>query len=252
MFTGRRREALQARWQPLVRKYWKTVAWIGLGVLLPLVLVANVTEEVFRDGGFVWDQAILDFYRENRTPALTAFAQALGVIGGVTVLPIITLALALALAWKRLPGKAWYLALSVAGGTLLNVLAKIAFQRPRPDGLGAVLVEPGFSFPSGHTMANSAFAVALILIFWPTRARWAVLGLAGAWMLLIAASRNYLGVHYPTDVLVGMLASTAWAAGLYRAMRRVWVRPREAARQAKREQAQEDAGNGDGDRLKVP
>ena len=112
--------------------------------------------------------------------------------------------------------------LAVAGATLLNVTAKVIFQRPRPDELGAVLVEKGFSFPSGHTMANAAFGIALAYIFWRSpRTRWVSL-VALAWAVAVGLSRNYLGVHYPTDVLVGFLTSLAWVTGLWFLMRKRW------------------------------
>lgn len=211
-----------------VRAHWRSLLLLLLGVLLPLVLIAELTEDLLRDGGFAWDAAILEWYRAHRTPTLTGIAVALGVIGGVKVLPFIALGTALLLA--RAGGRihAWYLAFALSGAALLNVLAKVIFQRPRPDELGAVLAESGFSFPSGHAMSNAAFGIALGLIFWRSRARWPVFILGVCWGVLLAASRNYLGVHYPTDVIVGFLSATAWVYGLYLLMGRRWPALRNA------------------------
>ncbi|CAM3156302.1 Undecaprenyl-diphosphatase [Deinococcus saxicola] len=205
-----------------VKGHWRGLLLLLLGVLLPLVLTAELTEDIFRDGGFTWDTVILEWYRAHRTPSLTSAALALGVIGGVRVLPFVALAIALLLARAGARVHAWYLALALSGAALLNLLAKLIFQRPRPDELGAVLVESGFSFPSGHAMSNAAFGIALGLIFWRSRLGWPVAVLGVLWGMLVAASRNYLGVHYPTDVIVGFLASTAWAYGLYLLMARRW------------------------------
>lgn len=204
------------------RSHWRSLLLLLLGVLLPLVLVAELTEDLFQDGGFAWDAAILEWYRAHRTPALTTGAVTLGVIGGIRVLPIVALAIALLLARAGGRVHAWYLFFALSGAALLNVLAKVIFQRPRPDELGAVLIEAGFSFPSGHAMSNAAFGIALGLIFWRSRAGWPVSVLGVAWGVLLAASRNYLGVHYPTDVIVGFLSAAAWAYGLYLLMGRRW------------------------------
>lgn len=217
MFPDRLHEAVA-----FLRTHWRGLLLLLLGVLLPLVLIAELTEDIFRDGGFAWDTAVLEWYRAHRTPTLTSLALALGVIGGVRVLPFIALVIALLLA--RAGGRihAWYLAFALSGAALLNVLAKLIFQRPRPDELGAVLIESGFSFPSGHAMSNAAFGIALGLIFWRSRAGWPVAVLGVFWGVLLAASRNYLGVHYPTDVIVGFLSAAAWAYGLYLLMARRW------------------------------
>lgn len=207
---------------PFLTQHWRPILLLLLGVLVPLALVAHFAEEVFRDGGYAWDQAILDWYRARRTPTLTRAAEVIGVVGGVTVLPVIVVAFALLLARAGAKAQGWFLVLAVMGATVLNVLVKVVFQRPRPDQLGAVLVEQGFSFPSGHTMANAALGVALGLIFWKSRAGWPVAVLGLVWAVVVGVSRNYLGVHYPTDVLVGFLSSTAWVYGLHLIMARRW------------------------------
>jgi undecaprenyl-diphosphatase len=214
---------IRAELLPLLRLHWRVVLLVLLGVLFPLLLVAHFTDEIFREGGYAWDQAILAWYAAHRTPALTRLARNLAVVGGVGVLPIITLVLALLIARYRSRAHAWFLILAVAGATILNVVAKVAFHRPRPDQLIAVLVEPGYSFPSGHTMANAALGIALGLVFWKGRWGWPVTLLGWSWAILIGTSRNYLGVHYPTDVMVGFLSSLTWVIGLYVVVRRRWT-----------------------------
>ncbi|WP_135227670.1 phosphatase PAP2 family protein [Deinococcus fonticola] len=180
-------------------------------VFVCLVLALLLTVGVFRRGGFPWDQAILDWYRAHRTPTLTALARGVGVLGGLSVLPLVTAALAGGLAWAGRRMAALFLLLSVYGAILLNISAKVVFHRPRPDELGAVLVEPGFSFPSGHAMSNAAFGLA-VAVLW--RGNPWVMALGWAWAFLVPVTRNYLGVHYPTDVSVGFLTSLAWVFGL--------------------------------------
>lgn len=90
-----------------------------------------------------------------------------------------------------------------------DCIIKPIVARPRPynmiDGL-TILVAPlsSYSFPSGHANASFAAALALTLAF----------GKKGAWAylfaVLIAVSRLWVGVHYPTDVLCGALGGTLW------------------------------------------
>jgi undecaprenyl-diphosphatase len=116
--------------------------------------------------------------------------------------------------------EAAYLAACVGGAALICSLLKLLFQRPRPDEslLYFIATPASFSFPSGHAMGVGGFAGGLVVLaFVSSGARaWRVaavlLGLALA--LGVASSRVYFGVHYPSDVAGGLLASTAWVAGV--------------------------------------
>ncbi len=103
--------------------------------------------------------------------------------------------------------KIGYMGLAALLGSLLvnNNLLKNLVERPRPydiiEGLQPLVARPkDFSFPSGHT--GSSFAAATV--FYRNLPK-----KYGVWMMLLAVlmglSRLYVGVHYPTDVLAGML-----------------------------------------------
>ncbi len=93
----------------------------------------------------------------------------------------------------------------ILDSVLCNVILKNIFLRPRPcdvnTAINLLIPRPlGYSFPSGHTSAS--FAAVAALYFSGERKIWkAALALA----ILIAFSRMYLYVHYPTDVLGGIL-----------------------------------------------
>ncbi|WP_088548957.1 phosphatase PAP2 family protein [Paenibacillus aquistagni] len=95
----------------------------------------------------------------------------------------------------------------------LNQLLKIIIVRPRPT-LNRLIEVGGYSFPSGHSMAAFSLYGTVTYLLWkhiPNRAgRIVLLTLSGCFIVLIGLSRVYLGVHYPTDVLAGYLASASW------------------------------------------
>ena len=83
---------------------------------------------------------------------------------------------------------------------------KALVARPRPfvldPGYALIIAPPsGFSFPSGHTLAS--FLAATVIAFSPVARGWKI----AAWVMavLIAFSRLYLFVHFPTDVLAGAI-----------------------------------------------
>ena len=107
--------------------------------------------------------------------------------------------------------------LSLAGGLLIgNILLKNLVARDRPcwidPTIQLLVASPkDFSFPSGHTCASfaSAFAIYKCKEVFPKKWRTAAMVLA----TLIALSRLYVGVHYPTDVLGGLIVGlfSGWA-----------------------------------------
>lgn len=111
----------------------------------------------------------------------------------------------------RRPGVA--IGANLGAAFALNQLLKLVAQRPRPEAVAIVSVS-GYSFPSGHTMVATAFFGLLIYLLWRSgrgRAqRWALSCLLGLLVLSVGVSRIYLGAHYASDVLAGLLASLAW------------------------------------------
>ncbi len=160
-----------------------------------------------------WDVAVLRWVGAIRSSTLTDGMLVATFLGsGIVEVPV---ALgAVALLWVR-AGRRSAMALLFAGvsGELVYAGAKAAFQRPRPDIIEKLSSAGWYSYPSGHAMlAPILWSLMLVLLArsMPAGRRWPLLMLAVAMPIAIAASRVYLGVHYPSDVLGALALGVAW------------------------------------------
>ena len=103
---------------------------------------------------------------------------------------------------------------AVIGETAIFMATTLFIDRPRPSVPQLDKAPPTSSFPSGHTAAAVCFYGSIAaIILWHSRHRWIkvlAVVVCAAVPLLIASSRVYRGMHYPTDVLVGVLLGAIW------------------------------------------
>jgi len=203
--------------------YRRAYIWALLAVLLFIAVSWLVMEE--RTTSF--DSEVIRIVQGWESVPATRIALILsqiGSTGGVTVLVVAIGALLAAVLGHR--KELLLLVFSVSGAALFNLLLKSIFQRERPN-LHRLAEETGFSFPSGHSMAAFALYGVLAYLLWrhigSKKGRLALIALAALFVLSIGLSRIYLGVHYPSDVLAGYLASMVWL-GLGIELFRGWIR----------------------------
>jgi len=176
----------------------------GAGLLLALGLGVLVTVRALSpeslDGE--WMEEIV----EHRSPLWEVPARVFDFIGGgwfgVLVVPV-GIAVAFLIARRPWAASAFILGSAVSSGAVQ--LMKVGFGRARPDQILLSLDSP--SFPSGHT-ANAATIVVLLALL--LRRRW-IAAVGAGYIVLMALSRTYLGAHWVTDTVGGILVGAAMA-----------------------------------------
>jgi undecaprenyl-diphosphatase len=213
-----------------------------LGTLLALALAAAgllgfvaLVDEVAEGDTNAFDEAILHALRNPADPHdpvgpwwVESIMRDITALGGTTVLSVITV---IALGYLLIDGKratAFFLLASVAGGTLVSNILKTTVARPRPDLVAHLVEVRTLSFPSGHAMLSAAVFLTLGALLAGVQAKRRLkaylLGVAVVLTLVVGASRVYLGVHWPTDVLAGWCVGAAWAMMCWLVMQ--WLRRR--------------------------
>lgn len=178
----------------------------------PVLLFAKLANEVVENEPIALDTAILQWLHAQSSPALEAIFFFFTTLGNVEfILPIALLIFGI-LIYKKQRINALLFAFGVGGAALANFILKLIFQRDRPSFWESIVIEHGYSFPSGHAMVSSALVLSLIVILWNTRWRIPAIIIGGFIALMIATSRLYFGVHYPTDIIAGWSVSIIWVS----------------------------------------
>jgi undecaprenyl-diphosphatase len=180
------------------------------------LLFVGLTGAVMQHRTEVWDAEVMRRLAQERRDWLTAAMTTLSIAGsGLVEFPLAILLLAGLLLRRRQLEARWY-AVAVLSGWALYALAKLAVHRPRPHVVPRLMHDAGwYSYPSGHAMlAPLVFGLGVIAWTAPWRAgtlRRVALAAAALIALGVGLSRVYLGLHYPTDVIGGLLLGMAWS-----------------------------------------
>jgi undecaprenyl-diphosphatase len=187
------------------RRWWVVSALGAIGVVLLLGVVITA-----RAGSLGIDEEFMGEVVEHRSPFWQAPALVFNVIGaGVIGVFVVPLGVAAVLLLRRRPWAALYWIASCALSAGVVQVIKHTFGRARPEEI--LVVSDYGSFPSGHTANAATLAVVLGVIL---RRAW--VWIAGVvYTVAMLLSRTYLGAHWLTDTVGGLLIGAGVAVVLW-------------------------------------
>ncbi len=192
----------------------KLCLWSG-GAVLAIGTFVRITRELIEGEVGAIDRGILLRVARIRTPSLTSAAIDITALGSSTLVILLSAIAVLVLLAMRDRRGALQLLLAAAGAGILTFITKNMIERIRPEDVNQLIVVSGFSYPSGHSVSASALYLTIAIVACryvrQASARTMIVLAAFVVSILVAASRVYLGVHYATDVLSGLLLGVAWA-----------------------------------------
>ncbi|MEA5535165.1 phosphatase PAP2 family protein [Crocosphaera sp. XPORK-15E] len=197
---------------------WIVIHWkiLTFGIILPLPIFTILAWQVREaEKGFSWDIFILLKIHATNQPFLDEIAKNITKLGNFEGIIGLLISIILLLIYQKKRRYIAYLIITILGNTILNIMTKIFFHRMRPYLWESSYYRPqDFSFPSGHAMGSMTLVIALLILTWGTPWRSLVGILGGLFVLVIAWTRLYLGVHFPSDILGGWILAIPWTIGM--------------------------------------
>lgn len=178
-------------------------------IFLCLILFLIIGLYVIKIDGNVIDNTVYNFIISFKSKYTTLFFKGVTFLSSVLFMVVVSILLLLV---KKIKYRKLML-INIILDVILNTCLKYIFRRERPRDI-MMVIENGFSFPSGHTMLATIFYGFIIYLIYKSdksrKFKYVSIILLSLLILLIGISRIYLGVHYTTDVLGGYLISISY------------------------------------------
>src|SRR3954466_9868593 len=191
---------------------------LTIGILVVLLsgwCFGAIAEDVSeRDPIVQVDERVALWFHHETTAPIIQLARGISFFGSVGWLSGASLAIGVVFLRRRHWLDLSLLALTMVGGSALNLILKHSFHRDRPVLENPLVTLSSYGFPSGHTMGATLLYGLLAFLGWRNlrnhRMRIVAAFAASLWILLIGFTRIYLGAHYLTDVLGALAAALLW------------------------------------------
>lgn len=198
------------------------VALVAVLCVSGFALFMGVAGEVLEGESLDLDKRILMMMRNPADisdplgpPWLEEMMRDMTALGGVAVVTLMTLACFGYLMANKRRAEALYVLAAISTGIAFSSILKFFFHRPRPNLFPHGSIVYTSSFPSGHSLMSALTYLTLGALLAEAQTKRGVKiyiqSLSIFITALIGVSRVYLGVHWPSDVLAGWLAGSAWA-----------------------------------------
>jgi undecaprenyl-diphosphatase len=187
------------------------VGLVGLFLVLAVSAAAAGSQLLL-----TWDEPIQRWVEAHRTDVLDQVFHTFTSFGSTVPVMLVGTVIGL-LAWRRCPAVGVAVLAATFSKPLLETVLKVAVDRSRPD-FDRLVPGNGPSFPSGHVMAAMAlWGVVPLVVSLYTRRRavwWGSVAVVAVIVAGIAGSRVYLGVHWFSDVIGGLMAGALFLLGV--------------------------------------
>ncbi|MBA8777774.1 phosphatase PAP2 family protein [Staphylococcus schleiferi subsp. coagulans] len=182
--------------------------WKRISLLLIFTLIFSMIAMFHESRLGKWiDNEVYSFIYSSESFISTSIffgATQIGEVWAMITLSLIVVTLLMLYKYKI---EALFFALTMIMSGVTNPILKNIFDRERPTLLRLIDIS-GFSFPSGHAMGATAFFGSLMFVAHRIligKSKAFVIGACALFIILISSSRVYLGVHYPTDIIAGIV-----------------------------------------------
>lgn len=184
---------------------YMTIGW-ALFIILSIAIFLGNSPLIF------FDMDTLNYFGHYITSQRTALFQMVAMTGSPIITGLLSIGLGIILWHSHQIYESLITITTTVTGDIVGLLIKLIIQRPRPTTL--IINSSGYSFPSEHVIGSVIFVFTIMAfglkLLSSVRLRMFTGMVLLFWLGLVAISRMYLQVHYPTDVIGGALFAILW------------------------------------------